>query len=95
MSLIEKGLIKLYGDIYAELRSNPAIESYHICGWIPECVNLADIPNKSNLWERLMQNQDEGNIVLALGTDSKSKKGISLAKEHAYSVLAIKEIESH
>ena len=54
MNLIEKALIKLYGDNYLSLPSNPAIESYHICGWIPECVKFNEIPNKENLWGRLL-----------------------------------------
>jgi len=66
--LIEKALMRLYGKALESIKTSPSFEIFHLIGWIPEIVMLADIANKENLWSRLHQNILDGNIMVALGT---------------------------
>lgn len=75
ITLLEKAIIKINGDSYAKLDSNPGREIYHLSGWVPEQVKFAEIPNKANLWARLLQNYNEGNIIINLGSDEKAEMG--------------------
>lgn len=58
--LLEKSLMKLYGNSYAYMDTNPSIEMHHFIGWIPETVKFTDVNNKDNLWVRMKQNFKEG-----------------------------------
>ena len=46
--------MKLYGESYGLIESNPAIDIHMMTGWIPETVSFDDVNNKENLWVRLL-----------------------------------------
>ena len=68
VTLIEKGIMKMYGSTLEPMNTNPSFEVFHLIGWIPEVVVINDIANKENLWTRLHQNVLDGNILVSIGT---------------------------
>jgi hypothetical protein len=70
LNLVEKSIFLLYNSSSLILKSNPSIEIYHLTGWIPEILTFEENENKENLWQKLITNFTEGNILLCLGTGS-------------------------
>jgi len=70
----------------------PAIEMYHVAGFIPEKISFKENPDVDSIWARMKQNFKEGNIMLALGCEKKRQEFQQL---HGYSfaVLELKEVE--
>jgi len=94
-SIVEKAIVKFYGDCYSKIESNAAIETFHLIGWIPEIVYLVEVSNKTNLWTRLFRNYKEGNFLINFGTlDKISDETIEgfLEPNHTYSLLEMQEI---
>ena len=81
INLIEKGIFILYNSSSLQLKSNPAVEIYHLTGWIPEILCFAEITNKANLWQKLLTNFNEGNIMVCLGS-GQVKDPILFSKEY-------------
>lgn len=63
-SLIEKSLMKLYNIKKKErLDTSPCIEVYHLSGWLPEVIPLANINNFQELWIKIVMNLIDGNAI--------------------------------
>jgi hypothetical protein len=66
-SLIEKSIMKLYRSEDISFNSNPSIEVFHLSGWIPEVLTLASIGDLVQLYQKISNNYEEGNVLLSLG----------------------------
>ncbi len=85
--------MKLYGEAYNRIETNSSIEMAHLTGWIPETVKFGDVSNKENLWTRMKQNYKDGNIILAIGAESKQRThDFAMIRDTSFAVLEIKEI---
>jgi len=109
VSLIEKAICKLYSAETMIIPSVPSIECYHITGWTPEIIKVSEISNVNHLWQRLMQNYKENNILIIFGTKSCEQSldmdtldyqqgcykdpMTDLVLDHNYSVLGLAEID--
>jgi len=71
---LEKATMKVYGNWYNSINTNPSIEMHHFIGWIPETVKFGDVSNKENLWSRMKQNFKEGNIILSVNAISEEEE---------------------
>lgn len=60
--------MKVYGESYGKIESNPSIDVHMMTGWIPETVSFEDVSNKDNLWGRLLQNFRDQNIIMCIET---------------------------
>jgi hypothetical protein len=102
--LLEKAIVRLYGCCCEKINLNPSIEMHHFIGWIPETVKFSDVSNKENLWTRMKQNFQEGNIILWINSIMEDEEGTKyeefipkLAKEDSslLAVLDIREFKDH
>lgn len=101
--LLEKAIIKLYGNCYESIDTNPSIEMHHFIGWIPETVKFTDVNNKDNLWSRMKQNFREGNIILSINAASdeedndsyRDKPRLTADDSPLLAVLDIREFKDH
>lgn len=66
-AIIEKAILKLYNCRDFKLDSNPSCEIFHLSGWIPEVIKFSEIPNKSQLFNKINSNFEDGNVLLCLG----------------------------
>ena len=66
-SLVEKAIMKLYNcDRRAQIDTNPAIEAYHLSGWLPEYISFSIIDEFDELWFKMKENFEEGNTLFYL-----------------------------
>lgn len=100
--LLEKALIKIYGQPYLYMETNPSIEMHHFIGWIPETVKFSDVNNKDNLWSRMRQNFKEGNIILSINSDDeidpaapKKRNKLKPDDSKLLAVIDIREFKDH
>lgn len=86
--VIELGLLKLTSMSYHSEGSNTAIDTYRICGWIPEISRI----NEFN-FTKVVGPFKKGECLLAMGTGGFVPKnnnfGVKLRKYHDYAVLDI------
>jgi len=74
---------------------------HHFIGWIPETVKFTDVNNKDNLWSRMKQNFQEGNIILSINANdeelSSSKKRSKLKPDDSniLAVIDIRDFKDH
>lgn len=66
-AIIEKAILKLYNCRDFKLNTNPSCEIFHLSGWIPEIIKFSEIPNKSQLFNKINSNFEDGNVLLCLG----------------------------
>lgn len=66
-ALIEKAILKLYNCRDFFLKSNPSCEIYHLSGWIPEVIRFNEINDKAQLFSKISQNFEDGNVLICLG----------------------------
>ena len=68
-ALLEKAILKLYNSATLQLSTNPSFEIFHLSGWIPEIIKFSEISDKSQLFIKIKQNFEDGNVLLCLGMD--------------------------
>lgn len=66
-AIIEKAILKLYNCRDFNFTSNPSCEIYHLSGWIPEVIRFAEINDKMQLFLKISQNFEDGNVLICLG----------------------------
>lgn len=66
-ALVEKALLKLYDCRNFLIKSNPSCEIFHLSGWIPEVIRFNEISDKMQLFGKISQNFEDGNVLLCLG----------------------------
>ena len=66
-AILEKAILKLYDCKDLLIKTNPSIEIYHLSGWIPELIKFSDINDKLQLFTKISQNFEDGNVLLCLG----------------------------
>jgi len=66
-ALLEKAILKLYNSTNLQLDTNPSFEIFHLSGWIPEIIKFNEISDKSQLFSKINQNFEDGNVLLCLG----------------------------
>ncbi len=88
LAMIEKAYMQLYQRAFFTLEPNASIDMHLFTSWIPETVHFDDVSNKENLWNRLVQNFRDQNIILAIQNED---------EQEMYSVLDLIEepIESN
>jgi len=105
VSIVEKAMVKMYGDNYGGIPSSSAVEFNHLIGWIPETISFNDdlVIDTDVLWERLYEEFERGTLVSCLGTEKLRdateddtlggcvSKSTGLVENHTYSVLDLRE----
>jgi calpain-7 len=66
-AIIEKAILKLYNCRNLQIQSNPSCEIFHLSGWIPEAIKFSEISDKMQLFTKIRQNFEDGNVLLCLG----------------------------
>lgn len=66
-AIIEKAILKLYNCRDFNFVSNPSCEIYHLSGWIPEVIRFSEINDKMQLFLKISQNFEDGNVLICLG----------------------------
>lgn len=66
-ALVEKAILKLYNCRNLCFKSNPSCEIFHLSGWIPEVIKFSEISDKMQLFSKISQNFEGGNVLLCLG----------------------------
>ncbi|KAF2096321.1 cysteine proteinase [Rhizodiscina lignyota] len=93
-ALLEKAYLKVRGG-YVFPGSNPSTDLWILAGWIPEQLFVQDDRvNPCNLWKRIYNAHNYGDVLVNLGTGKMSRRlerDLGLAAQHAYSVLDLKE----
>lgn len=93
-ALIEKAYLKVRGG-YNFPGSNSGTDLWILTGWIPEQIFLqADEVDSSQLWSRLSQAYDHGDVLITMGTgriSAEVEKSIGLVGEHDYALLDLCE----
>lgn len=106
--LLEKAYISIYdvktNNLSYTIKSNSAIEMYHLISWIPEVIELNCIKETFDIaWQSIMLNYKKGRIILCLGTKAFSEENINnyytnkkihklnnnIASNHSYAILDI------
>ncbi|KAJ9451207.1 Calpain-like protease palB/RIM13 [Diplonema papillatum] len=103
VSLYEKAYLKVFGGDYKFPGSTSSTDLYHLCGWIPEKVDLTGEEGKEfdrvAEWKRLHTAHGKGLMVATVGTAARDvmpaswEEKLGLIAGHAYSVLDFKEAE--
>eukprot|EP01063_Lacrimia_lanifica_P033299 TRINITY_DN5874_c0_g1_i2.p1 TRINITY_DN5874_c0_g1~~TRINITY_DN5874_c0_g1_i2.p1 ORF type:complete len:1026 (+),score=319.15 TRINITY_DN5874_c0_g1_i2:56-3133(+) len=98
VSLYEKAFLKVFGASYDFGGSSSSADLYHLCGWIPETLELSkDKTDKDAEWARLHSAHHKGLIMVTVATPSKQempeewREKLGLIAGHAYSVLDFAE----
>jgi calpain-7 len=91
-ALVEKAYLKIRGG-YDFPGSNSGTDLAVLTGWIPQQVFLHDHSvEPDRLWEEVVQNYQEGNVLITIGTGKlprREQRQLGLAAEHDYAVLDI------
>ena len=66
-ALLEKAILKLYNGRDLTLNTNPSFEIFHMSGWIPEIIKFNEISDKMQLFSKINQNFEDGNVLICLG----------------------------
>mmetsp|Transcript_22491 Transcript_22491/g.19447 ORF Transcript_22491/g.19447 Transcript_22491/m.19447 type:complete len:278 (+) Transcript_22491:1083-1916(+) len=67
-ALLEKAICKLYSSKTMVIHSNPSMMVFHITGWMPEIIEITEDTNIEYLWQRIIQNYNDDNILINLET---------------------------
>ena len=96
VSLYEKAYLKVFGGSYDFAGSNSSSDLYHLCGWIPEVLELGSV-DKDAEWSRLSSCHQRGMLMATMATDKREsmpqswKDKLGLVACHSYSILDFKE----
>ncbi|KAK6456924.1 uncharacterized protein RJT20DRAFT_93983 [Scheffersomyces xylosifermentans] len=87
-ALIEKAYLKIMGNGYVFSGSNKAIDTYVLCGWLPEIIPIRNgrVPEElPSLWNLYLK----GEVLLGIGTGNLSDElasQLNLISDHDYAL---------
>ncbi|OII77076.1 calpain family cysteine protease domain-containing protein [Cryptosporidium andersoni] len=86
ISLLEKAYLKIMGNQYGTVGSNPAVDIFYLTGWIPEMIVITKDNDKyhffRDLWKKLLVSLKRGECIVSLGTSEFDYKNIGVEKSN-------------